>query len=409
MMAAMANVTETDVLIVGAGVAGLFLAADLAESGLRVCVVESGPHLAPGASTKNEGMLHRGTYHAAAIADEGAAIAVAQRCSYGYFEILRRAPEAVVDSNIRTFVLIQRPENMEQYQSRWLEADVPHRQMTRAAARTLLPEVDHSILFSVFEVEDKSVDARILYRELATRAIQCGARIITGAEISRIHARDNIGDLCRDGLVFERIAARAFVYVAGSALPRLLWELLSIRAGVRLWKSHLLDLPRASTHNLFFIERDGITLMHHGAWSIAGLNADAQPVDTPSLEPVEEQAELLKRRVSRVIPSADVGQGVGRACLKVDCLPDAAGANGNRTLSLDAAFYEPLSGHIWAVPGKMTEAPHLSHSITSELRRRLRPAPHRAAVTGGADPVLIAPRPIDLRTPITAGAAAGVH
>jgi L-2-hydroxyglutarate oxidase LhgO len=70
----MANSIETDVVIGGRGVTGLFLSQMLSDKGVRVALVEKSAKLATGPSTSNEGWLHSGAYHAAAILDRRVAV-----------------------------------------------------------------------------------------------------------------------------------------------------------------------------------------------------------------------------------------------------------------------------------------------------------------------------------------------
>src|SRR4051812_46023684 len=84
-----------DVAIIGGGVAGLLLATKLGDLQLSVVLAEKTDVLAGGPSTRNEGWLHPGTYHAASIQDADAAVRVARRCRYGYEQIRRYAPEAI--------------------------------------------------------------------------------------------------------------------------------------------------------------------------------------------------------------------------------------------------------------------------------------------------------------------------
>lgn len=73
---------SVDVAIVGAGVAGLMLTKKLSDLGFKVALIEKSSCVADGPSTRNEGWLHRGTYHAASIQDRSSAVQVARRCIY---------------------------------------------------------------------------------------------------------------------------------------------------------------------------------------------------------------------------------------------------------------------------------------------------------------------------------------
>ena len=60
---------ESRLLIVGAGISGLMIAYRLAQYGIRPIVVESAEFVATGATTRNQGWLHAGTFHAQSISD----------------------------------------------------------------------------------------------------------------------------------------------------------------------------------------------------------------------------------------------------------------------------------------------------------------------------------------------------
>jgi hypothetical protein len=136
--------------------------------------------------------------------------------------------------------------------------------------------------------------------------------------------------------------------------------------------------------------------MQHGAWSIAGLNADAIPIDGPDDVVVPESAQALNAGLRSLFPRFDSGTGIPRACIKVD----VGGALLNSKpgqLKLSFAYGEPRDGHFWVIPGKMTEVPCVAEALVVLLRDRLaiyaRPPvlnPHIPRST-----VQIADRPID--------------
>src|SRR6185436_11411461 len=86
---------EYDVAIIGAGALGLITGALSVKNGFKTVIIEESPTLASGPSTKNEGWLHAGTYHANSIANESEALAVARRCLEGYTWVLNNYPHVV--------------------------------------------------------------------------------------------------------------------------------------------------------------------------------------------------------------------------------------------------------------------------------------------------------------------------
>src|SRR5438477_5064584 len=83
------------VAVIGGGVLGLEVTHQLASKGTQVVLVEKSDKLASGASIRNHGILHKGTYHAAVIPDESEALKVTDRIRRGFSHVSQFAPESL--------------------------------------------------------------------------------------------------------------------------------------------------------------------------------------------------------------------------------------------------------------------------------------------------------------------------
>jgi glycine/D-amino acid oxidase-like deaminating enzyme len=347
------------------------MSAELAEAGLSVVLAEKRSKLGSGPSTNNEGMLHRGTYHAAAIRDRIQAIEVARRCAEGYKRILKIAPESIEDTFDRCFALFRADADINEICSRWDEAGVPYSPVSKQQYSVLEPGTDLSGIAEVFEVQDRSINPRALYRNMLRRAEELGVVILPQAEVTQVQPEQNRIYL-RVGGFTEPIAieAQACVCTAGSGIRDFFARALETDIPMRYWKSHLLDTARVCRHNMFVTYPGGITLMQHGAWSIAGLNADAIPIPEPDSKVVPESADALREGLRQFFPRFDSSTSIPRACIKVD-VGGALSASQTGQLKLNCAYGEPVNGHFWVIPGKMTEVPCVAEALVQLLRERL--------------------------------------
>jgi len=98
-----------------------------------------------------------------------------------------------------------------------------------------------------------------------------------------------------------------------------------------------------------------------------------------------------------------------RACIKVDQDPGAdvdvfVAADGTSypRPQLGVTFGQPLPGHFWLLPGKMTEAPYVADRVISVIRDQIAPAHALGGRAGRALP-RIAERPIDKYSRVRGG------
>lgn len=364
----MKNLLKVDVVVIGGGVAALFLAKKLTECGFSVAVVEKADYLVSGAGIKNEGWGHRGTYHAAAIPDRRIALQVAERAAEGYKQIMHFAPEVVEDPDTSAYALLKNGLMVDEVKSRWDEAGIPYREICHNCFNKIEPSVKTQDVASIFEVNDVSLNTRKLFEKLRDCAQEKGARFFTKTEIC--YFKDKTARLKGQIGSPDWLQARLFVHASGFGMKEFFKSKLSIELPFRFWKSHLLDLPRVSKHGIFYLDKGEATLMHHGDWSIVGSNADQLSVAEPSFESVEEIAETVKQALHRLIEGVDLTKAFARACIKVDMKPEEdldLCEGGYARPQLNAAYGKPISGHIWMLPGKMTEAPYLADLVIKEI------------------------------------------
>lgn len=352
-----------DVVLIGGGVTGLMAAQKLSDLGMSVAVVEKQQVLASGPSTRNEGWLHRGTYHAASIKDRSSAVQVARRCIYGHEQFKRFAPEAIEGSDVRPFALVRNGSSVDEVLSRWEEADVQYRPVSHAQAKSVLPDTRLDDAAAIFEVADVSINTRLLYRKLFSLAQKAGCKFYLGNEVERFNGAEAIlRDHAGKPTVIE---ARKFIYSTGTGAKTLFHGIHQIDLPIRYWKSHLVVTQRLAGPGIFYLDPHEAAMMHHGDVSIVGFNEDALLCAEPSYDVLPDRALNLRNGIQRLFPAWD-GDGMDIACVKVDFVADVRAAR-----SLNIAISEPIPGHILVLPGKMTEAPFLTDALASYLHNHL--------------------------------------
>lgn len=350
---------QFDVVLIGGGVSGLMAAMKLSDLGLAVALVERHETLASGPSTRNEGWLHRGTYHSVSIRDRQTAIEVAGRCIYGHKQIRSFAPEAI-ESNQLPLALLRDESYLPEVLSRWQEADVYHRRISRGEAEKLIPDAAFAPAAAIFQVGEASINTRILYQKMLSRARNAGCAFFLGYEVSSINASDvTITDADGNEKILK---AEKFVYSAGAGVKGLFSRYHGMELPLRYWKSHLIITNRLANIGVFYLDGLEAAMMHHGDVTIVGFNEDAVLCDKPSYDVIDQNITNIEDGLRRVFPTWSDVNAKYVACVKVDL---AASPTSERSLNI--ALTEPFPGHVVILPGKMTETPYLVDALISHL------------------------------------------
>lgn len=352
---------STEIAVIGGGAAGLMTTKKLSELGFDVTLVDKGPVLAGGPSTKNEGWLHRGSVHAGVITDPERAATIAQRLIYGYDQIMAFAPEAVEDLTSKTYALFRDPELAASTEQRWRDLDIWYQSVHMQSFLRANQELNPEMIARAYLVKDKSLNFRLLYQKLLAVSESYGAKIV----LNRTVVPDSEGRAALvgpDGQI-EYLSAETFVYTTGLAASEI-FKSLGSPLSARFWKSHSVILPKISKNGYFFVDPLEASIMPHGDYAIACKSEDDYEIDEPTFEVNPEMAHLVFDALVRMIPEAEkyADTYISSACVKPDIIH---GPNSPR--SVDIEIHEPVPNTFVAFPGKVTESPFMADTLVKKI------------------------------------------
>lgn len=386
----------SDVTIVGGGIAGLWTAKELLDRGYGVNLVEKSGSLAAGATTRNEGWLHAGTYHAVAIDNEADASQVTARTIYGHDEIVRFAPESI--DHQTSYAFIRDDELAQRALYRWGRLGVEFREMPY---RHFSAEgFDTDRISAAFAVKDKSVNSVVLCKKLTEYIFEHGGRIFLDASYHPVDdgvAEMSIGD---DRHILR---SEATIVSAGAGTKDIFQEVTGKPFPMRYFKSHLLVAPRLSNDNFFYVDPMEAGIMSHGNGTIIGINREASEETDAMCGVDSRKVALLRHALGEMLPSTrqlDASHFSPVACVKADVVESSAYQAGPVVQDLNIKVLEPAPNYICAIPGKMTEAPALGRAAADFIETgrgvtvERRSAPNVSFIGESAFP--ITSRPLDI-------------
>lgn len=352
---------NSEVVVVGGGASGLWAAKALIDDGRKVVLVEEASTLAPGASTRNEGWLHAGTYHAVGIADKGDAETVVSRTKYGHEAILQFAPDAINEARSLSFTYNQELASVAL--ERWRDFEVPYREV---GTQTLNEEgVATDNIAAAFEVKDKSINTYELYRKLARYIVDHGGMILTDASFT---ARDGNEGEIHIGDENIRLQSDFFIITAGAGLRRIAEDVTKRTMQTRFYKAHLLVGPQLTVRNCFSLDIGEAGIMNHKKVSVIGINRDGIQLSEPDYDIEAEKEQLLHSALGRMLVGYESNNALQARVRAVACCKPDVYADSEDVQSLNAQLFPLSENYIGALPGKMTETPFLAKSIADLVK-----------------------------------------
>lgn len=346
-----------DAVVIGAGVTGLLLAEWLARWNIRVCLVETKTSIPGGATSTNQGWLHSGAYSAASIAGETEAIEVGSKCAFGNSFFRSNFPECLIEVEKPSMMLMSEGDDPKAFIERWNYCGIAAREISRKRFSELEPHVSaRAHRGPVFMTRDSSFDARILAVSILATLARQGVRIYTDARLSGVDD-GSIRVVQRSRSTTVR--SRLFFYTAGTGIEQIAQRFFQKTVDQRFWKSHLAIYPRVLHHNVFFVRKGKIGVVHHGSSSVVALHGNSYQIPAADDIVNPEEVARISSELARLVPVALIDKASGVGCVKTDF-------GSERARSLANARIELAPNHIALAAGKMSGAPYL---VLGEVRR----------------------------------------
>lgn len=376
------NLVKVDAVVVGAGIMGLMLAKRLLDFGQTVAVIEKSPTIAYGSSSKNHGWVHQGTTHALSASSLAEAKQTTQQLQYGYRFFKAYAPEAFDEPFTSTYAVTKNAIQADRAREIWKTCGVPFEELTREQFAEIEPGIsdEHAAFF--FRVADGRINNRLLFMKLLTEIKRKGALVLSGATYDYT-AIDTIRTVTEYGTT--HVSAPLFFYATGAHLDESYTKLMGKPLGLTCYKSHLLYMPRITHASVIGLDADSPIIINHGDVSVVNRPHDeqsSQPGDyAVDHEEIRRSLAVLQDSypVAKTIPMSQIQVA---ACLK----PNIPAEHDDDGLHINISTYQPIPGHIFALPGKMTAAPYVADSLVRLVAPKLNLSP-------------VTPRPFDVSVP----------
>mgnify|MGYP001292103498 CR=1 FL=1 len=364
--------------VVGAGACGLTVALMAARAGFEVKVVEARSVLGGGATSRTEGWLHAGTYHAARTVSASEALLVARQCQEGGKWFRGFAPESVNLLAPPMIALICDRDLAEEVPQRWKSSGVLHTEISMSVLHQEAPEVVLPGISRAFLVADQAIDVTLLMHRLALECRRMGVKISFDAGVELRSEGDQLGVFCGE----RRISSDVTVFATGYDTVRLLADVMPEEAArARIWKSHLLWGTTGLRRPIACLDPGEASLMvHSGGLGAVGVNDDDYEVEAVNDGPDPEWLSVASEAAARMLGRGALERLTSASCHKIDW----AEAVPPRTRSVRPTLRELAPGQFLCLPGKLTVAPVAAAAAVSMICNAVG-SPASALAAGGTD------------------------
>ncbi|WPO99563.1 FAD-dependent oxidoreductase [Pseudomonas sp. HR96] len=366
---------STDVLIVGAGVAGLWLNARLRRLGYSTLLVESAT-LGGGQSIKSQGIIHGGAKYALHGALTGASEAIADM-PRRWREALQGSGELDL-SGVRLLSeahYLWSPGTLAGNLTSFFASKAVRGRVDQVKGEQLPPALqDKAFKGKVYRLAELVVDVPSLIARLAALA---GDSLLRGEQIQPWH--DGAGRLLGLSVDGRPIAAQRVVLSAGAGTEALLAALGIEQPAMQRRPLHMIlakgdSLKPLYAHCLGGGPKPRLTVTTHPAangqwvWYIGGDIAESEGVARSP----EQQIATAKKELGQLLPWIDLSQ-VQWATLRVDRAEPAQSG----LVRPDNAFLAEQQGLLVGWPTKLALAPDFADRVITSLQQAgIKPGNH---------------------------------
>ncbi|QRY79930.1 FAD-dependent oxidoreductase [Pseudomonas sp. PDNC002] len=367
----MSESLSTDILIVGGGIAGLWLNARLRRAGFSTVLVENAA-LGGVQSMRSQGIIHGGTKYALHGALTGASEAIADMpalwrdCLAGTGEVDLRGVRVLSDAHY-----LWSPGGLAGNLTSFFASKAVRSRVAQVKGSDLPPALqDKAFKGKAYRLTELVLDVPSLVARLAELA---GDSLLAGERIEALREGDKLVGLRVDG---REIRAQRVVLSAGAGNEALLRELGLERPEMQRRPLHMVlvtapTLKPLYAHCLGGGPKPRVTVTTHPlsngdwVWYLGGDIAEAGGVARSETEQIAE----AQRELHKLVPWIDLS-AARWATLRVD----RAEPSQNNLLRPDSAFLAEDGALLVGWPTKLALAPNFADRVLESLEKSgLRP------------------------------------